>query len=90
MEGDHGKLQAGCGSGSLMEIEREELLDQIARDLGIVERDVGEFTAFELADKFQIDRNNLVYFLMTNEIGFTRRKAIANGRRQFVYKIINE
>lgn len=73
-----------------MEIEREELLDQIAKDLGMFERDTDEFTAFELADKFQIDRSNLVHFLMTNEIGFTRRKAIANGRRQFVYKIINE
>ena len=71
-----------------MEIDRTALLDQIKVELGIVERDDDEFTAREIADKFGIYQTNVVQFFETNNIGFARRKAFADGRRQYVYKIM--
>jgi len=70
-----------------MELDRFELLEQIKAELGIVERDADEFTAKELADSFGILNCNVVQFLENNDIPYERRKAMADGRRQFVYKI---
>ena len=72
-----------------MEITQEErmkVLDQIAIDLGFVERELDEFTASELMEKFHTV--NLRQFIKAENIKHTRRKAVADGRRQFVYKII--
>jgi len=70
-----------------MEIDRFELLEQIKVELGIVERDNDEFTAKEIADSFGIQNCNVVQFLDNNEIPYERRKAMADGRRQYVYRI---
>ena len=69
-----------------MDIDRQELLNQIVAELGLVEREADEFTAKELAEGFNINCGVLL-FMDNNEISYTRRKAFANGRRQFVYKI---
>ena len=66
---------------------RQELLDQIKIELGLIEREADEFTAKELADTFETQVVNLMIFMEKNEIGYTRRKALADGRRQYVYKI---
>ena len=68
-----------------MEINRQAILDEIKIEYGIVERDIDEFTAKELTDSFET--SNPVQFMEDNEIKYSRRKAIADGRRQFVYKI---
>jgi hypothetical protein len=83
----HGKLPAGQNSGCLMDMNREELLDQIKQELGLVEREADEFTGRELAGAFNTSFRNLRYFLESNEIKYTRRKALADGRRQYVYRI---
>ena len=67
-----------------MEIDRMEILREIKSSL---ERDDDEFTAKELADGFGIQIANLHTFMDDNDIEYTRRKAIADGRRQYVYKI---
>ena len=66
------------------------ILDEIAVSYGYVERDADEFTAKEIAKRFNIPKNNLFTDLDGSGIKYTRRKAIANGRRQFVYKLIKE
>ena len=70
-----------------MDINRQELLDQIKLEIGLIEREEDEFTAKELADGFDIKAVNLMAFMDNNEINYTRRKAFADGRRQFVYRI---
>ena len=70
-----------------MDADRQELLDQIKLELGLVEREADEFTAKELADGLGAPLTNLMPFLESNEIKYSRRKALADGRRQFVYKI---
>ena len=69
-----------------MDIDRQELLDQIKLELGLIEREDDEFTAKELAEGFNINCGVLL-FMDNNEIPYTRRKAFADGRRQYVYKI---
>jgi len=71
-----------------MELDRLELLENIKQEIGMGERDADEFTANEIADSFGINKTNVVQFLDTNEIEYTRRKALADGRRQYVYKIL--
>ena len=73
-----------------MEVNREELLEQIKLELGLVEREADEFTVKELAEAFNISAPNLTYYLESNEIKYTRRKALADGRRQYVYRIERE
>lgn len=73
-----------------MDIDRQELLNQIVTELGLTEREPDEFTAKELADGFNTPYANLVIFMESNEIQYTRRKAMADGRRVYVYKIIME
>ena len=70
-----------------MEIDRQALLEEIKLELGMVEREADEFTSRELTDGLEINSTNLIQYLEMNEIGYTRRKAFADGRRQFVYKI---
>ena len=73
-----------------MEIDRTALLDQIRVELGIVERDDDEFTAREIAYRFGIYQTNVIQFFETNDINYKRRKAMVDGRRQYVYKFILE
>jgi hypothetical protein len=68
-----------------MEIDRQALLEEIKLELGLVEREDDEFTAKELCDAFKA--SDLIQFLESNEIGYSRRKAFAENRRQFVYRI---
>lgn len=68
-----------------MQIDRTALLEEIKLEYGLVEREADEFTAKELSDAFCT--SNVVQFLDDNEINYTRRKALADGRRQFVYRI---
>ena len=73
-----------------MEVDRQKLLEQIILELGMIEREDDEFTSKELTTGFSINSTNLIQYLEINEIGYTRRKAIADGRRQYVYKLIKE
>lgn len=73
-----------------MDMNREELLEQIKIELGLIEREEDEFTAKELADGFNTLVTNLTVYLEINDIPYTRRKALADGRRQYVYKIERE
>ena len=73
-----------------MELDRLELLENIKQEIGMGDRDADEFTASEIADSFGINKTNVIQFLDTNEIEYTRRKALADGRRQYVYKINRE
>jgi len=66
------------------------LLDEIAISHGYVERDADEFTAQEVAERLNIPKNNLLVGLEARGIKFTRRKALADGRRKFVYRIEKE
>jgi len=71
-----------------MEIDRQKILDEIKQEYGLIERDQDEFTAKELADAFGIQTSALMQFFDGNDdIEYTRRKAIADGRRQYVYRI---
>jgi len=72
-----------------MEIDLS-LLDEIAVNCGYVERDADEYTAREISDRFNMNKNNLLFGLEAGGIKYTRRKAIANGRKQFVYRIEKE
>ena len=76
-----------------MEISQEDrlkILQEMARDVGVSEREDDEFTAQELAEEFNIYRTALIQYFDSHEIKHTRRKAIVDGRRQFVYKLIKE
>ena len=73
-----------------MEVDRQKLLEEIKIELGLVEREDDEFTFKEIAEAFNINPTNVIQFLEMNEISYTRRKAVAENRRQFVYKIIKE
>ena len=70
-----------------MEISRQELLAEIKQELGMIDREADEFTAKELGETFYIDSHNIIYYLISNQISFSRRKAFADGRRQYVYKL---
>ena len=70
-----------------MDIDRQELLDQIKAELGLDERGVDEFTAGELEEELGVSIGNLLKFIKSKNIPYTRRKALADGRRQYVYKI---
>ena len=70
-----------------MEINRQELLAEIKQELGMIDREADEFTAKELADTFHTNPYNITYYLKSNQISFSRRKAFANERRQYVYKL---
>ena len=71
-----------------MEINRQELLEQIKQEYGFIEREQDEFTAKELADAFGVQVASLMQFFdSSDDIEYTRRKAMADGRRQFVYRI---
>lgn len=65
-------------------ITREEILKEIKISLGFVEREDDEFTAKEIMECFNI--TELRGFFKREEIKYTRRKAMANGRRQYVYR----
>ena len=67
-----------------MVIDRTEILREIKASL---ERKDDEYTAKELSDGFDVQIANLHTFMDDNDIEYTRRKAIADGRRQYVYKI---
>lgn len=74
-----------------MEITQEQrtaLLEEIKLSIGLLDRDDDEFTSQEIEDCWNIS-NTLQYF-KDNEIKYERRKALANGRRQFVYRFIKE
>ena len=74
-----------------MEITQEDrlkMLDDIKTNLGFVEREDDEFTIKEIAECFNIAPTGVVTFLDSNEVKYERRKALANNRRQFVYKFI--
>ena len=76
-----------------MEISQEDrlkMLQEIKLEIGLVERDDDEFTAKELCLGFSVSEGNLFRMFDDNEIKYTRRKAVADGRRQFVYKLIKE
>jgi len=69
--------------------DRLKILEDIKNNLGFVEREDNEFTAKEIAGCFGI-AGNVTAFFEKNEIEYTRRKAVASGRRQFVYRVIIE
>jgi cell division protein FtsX len=71
-----------------MEIDRQKILDEIKQEYGLIERDQDEFTGRELADAFNVQVSNLQQFFDCNDdIKYTRRKALVDGRRQYVYRI---
>ncbi len=70
-----------------MEITEEDRL-RILDDLVLgLDREDDEFTVRELAKKFRMMPVNLLQYFETNHIEYKRRKAIANGRRVYVYRI---
>jgi len=72
-----------------MEISQEDrmkVLDEIAIAYGFVDRDNDEYTAVEIAERFGFDSGNVVRFLAKRNIKYTRRKAMADGRRVYVYR----
>ena len=74
-----------------MEITQEDrlkMLDDIKTNLGFVEREDDEFTIKEIAECFKMDAVNTVAFLDREKIKYERRKALANNRRQYVYRVI--
>ena len=66
--------------------DRLKILDDIATSLGFVERDADEFTAIEIAERFGGEACNVKKRLDKEGVKYTRRKAEANGRRQYVYR----
>ena len=71
----------------ISQADRLILLNEIAKDAGLSERDDDEFTARELADYYNTYVTILPQYLDFRNIKYTRRKAIANGRKRFVYKL---
>lgn len=71
----------------MTDIDRQAILNQLKQDLGLFEREDDEFTARELTDTFGINPTNLMQFFEINEVQYSRRKAMADGRRQYVYRI---
>lgn len=74
----------------ITQADRMKILEEIRDGLGIIERNDDEFTVKEIAKTFEIDAVNVVAFLDRTEIKYERRKAIANNRRQFVYKFLKD
>ena len=74
----------------ITQADRMEMLEDIKKDLGFVERDDDEFTAKEIAKSFEILPQAVVQYFETNDVKYERRKAIVDGRKLFVYKFIKE
>ena len=74
----------------ISQTDRMKLLEDIKAEIGLIERDDDEFTAKELVDCFGKSEGNLFKMFDENEVKYTRRKAIADGRRTFVYKLEKE
>ena len=73
-----------------MDFDRREALEQIKINLGFVERKDDEFTIKEMAKCFKTSPSNIIQYLDLNEVKYERRKALANNRRQYVYRVIIE
>lgn len=72
-----------------MEITQEDrlkILEDIKISLGFTEREDDEFTAKEIAECFGINASSVIAFLDREEVKYSRRKAMAEGRRQYVYR----
>ena len=69
---------------------RMKICEEVDIDTGFIERDPGELTARELANEYGVYVTGLPQYLYFNKIEYTRRKALANGRKKFVYKLIKE
>ena len=67
-----------------MEIDRLATIKEIRESLN---RHDDEFTQKELSQGFGVRVTNLFAFMERNEIKYEFRKAIVDGRRQFVYRI---
>jgi len=72
-----------------MKIDRLVLLEEIKK-AGIHERDEDEFTANELSDAYGVRVTGLHQYMDYNNIQYTRRKARAEGRERFVYRIVKD
>ena len=72
-----------------MEISQEDRMKILDDVLAVAGREDDEFTVREMAEKWNILPANVLVFLETNKIKHTRRKAFANGRRQYVYKLFD-
>ena len=72
----------------MAEFDRTESLEQIKIALGFTERDDDEFTAKEIAKCFNVSPTSVIAFFDLNEVKYKRRKAIADGRRVYVYRVI--
>jgi len=76
-----------------MEISQEDrlkILEEISPDVGLSEREADEFTSKELTVYYNIALSALPQHLESHKIKHTRRKAIVDGHKKFVYKLIKE
>ena len=72
----------------MAEFDRLEALEEIKLKLGFEERKEDEYTAKEIAECFGITPTNLVAYFEKEEVKYSRRKALADGRRQYVYRFM--